>query len=111
MVMRTVSPALIAWPLERKQTTSKPLGLKQLPTVWLLVTSKTTPLVKPPKVVPLGKVIVILALDPDRRVVAVKFTTYTVRAPAPADGEALATVTFETELALAGGALIRSAAI
>jgi len=37
----------------------------------------------------------------------VKFTTYWVLAPAAADGDPCATVTLETSLALAGGALIR----
>jgi hypothetical protein len=41
----------------------------------------------------------------------VKSTTYFVLAPAAPDGELWVTVTFETELALAGAAMIRSAAI
>jgi hypothetical protein len=50
------------------------------------------------------------AVSPPIMVDVSKFTTYCVLAPAAGDGEPWATVRLETELALAAGAPIRSAA-
>jgi hypothetical protein len=88
-VIRTSSLALTTSPLNREQVMSRPLGLKQLPTAWLLVTSNTAPPVRPANVVPAGKLTVmrlLAAADNPPVADAVNRTTYCVLAPAAGDG-------------------------
>src|SRR3954454_7059874 len=69
------------------------LGVGQLPT--RVVPTKTPPLPKPVNVVPAGKVtsiVLVPAAESPPVAVVVNVAAYWVRAPAPLDGNALATV-------------------